>query len=361
MRVLYIGNWKDGTGWGNACLNNILAMDKVGIDVVPRAISFENIEYDYPDRIKELSGKSQYGCDVCIQHTLPHLYAYNSAYKNIGFVETESTSFKDIGWHKYCNLMDEMWSPCLATKATCRVSGVKKPINIVPHSLDISKYLNSEFTKKIPELENSFNFVFVGEFVERKNLQALLIAFHSEFRNNEPVNLFIKTSKHSVDYVKGYCENVKRGLKLRKTYKNEIVISGKLRFNDYVSVMKQCHCFVMPSRGEAFCIPLLEAMALGIPAIYTANTGMEDFAYGTRVHSYRRQCFGNIDSPSCLDNANSHWYDIDINQLKFAMRGQYMKWKTNRATIESEEAIDASLKLDHRAVGETIKDILYDS
>jgi len=33
MKVLYIGHYRDGTGWGNAAVNNILAMDAAGIDV----------------------------------------------------------------------------------------------------------------------------------------------------------------------------------------------------------------------------------------------------------------------------------------------------------------------------------------
>ena len=53
MKVLYIGNYKDGTGWANACIGNILSMDAAGIDVVPRAITFEEKEQDYPQRIKE--------------------------------------------------------------------------------------------------------------------------------------------------------------------------------------------------------------------------------------------------------------------------------------------------------------------
>ena len=40
MKVLYISNYKDGTGWGNAATDYILAMDSVGIDVVCRSISF---------------------------------------------------------------------------------------------------------------------------------------------------------------------------------------------------------------------------------------------------------------------------------------------------------------------------------
>ena len=361
MKVLYIGHYRDGTGWGNAAINNILAMDKAGINVVPRAITYETQDREYPERIKELESTSSYDCDICVQHTLPHLWSYDCSYKNIGFIETESTSFKDTGWQYYANMMDEIWAPCYASKASCRMSGVNVPIEIVPHCLDIESYQSYGFTKKIGELENTFNFAFVGEFIERKNIQALLIAFHSEFRYNEPVNLFIKTSKHNVDYVKNYCSNVKRGLKLRKSYKDEIIISGMLNFPDYVSVLKQCNSFVMPSRGEAFCIPLLEAMSLGIPAIYTANTGIEDYAYGVKVKSLEKQCFGCVDSIPYLDNANSSWCEIDIAELRFAMRGQYMKWKTSQEEKEKQECIEAAHALDHKMIGLKIKDILNDS
>ena len=81
MKVLYIGNYKDGTGWANACLNNILALDSAGVDIVPRAITFEAQQQNYPQRIKDLEANSTNGCDICIQHTLPHLYSYDSRYK----------------------------------------------------------------------------------------------------------------------------------------------------------------------------------------------------------------------------------------------------------------------------------------
>ena len=42
MKVLYIGHYKDGTGWGSAAIDNILALDAVGVKVVPRAITFES-------------------------------------------------------------------------------------------------------------------------------------------------------------------------------------------------------------------------------------------------------------------------------------------------------------------------------
>ena len=39
MKVLYISNYKDGTGWSNAAINNILALDSAGVEIVPRAVT----------------------------------------------------------------------------------------------------------------------------------------------------------------------------------------------------------------------------------------------------------------------------------------------------------------------------------
>ena len=359
MKILYIGNYRDGTGWGNACVNNILALDSAGIEVVPRAITFEAKQKDYPDRIKELESESTKGCDVCIQHTLPHLYSYDGRYKNIGFVAVESGNFKDSGWQHHINLMDELWVPTHAVQSACLKSGVKKPVKIAPHSLDISQYKENE-GNKIQELLSTFNFAFVGEFIERKNLKALIQAFHMEFSCDEPVNLFIKTSKVSLPEVQNHIKSIKSGLKIRKTYKEEIIITGMLEWVNYISVLSQCHSFVMPSRGEGFCIPALEAMALGIPVIHTQETGMDDFCVGTPVPSYSQPCLGTLSTLSNLDTARSDWREIDIRKLCTAMRKAFQKWNSDEAKNDSKKAKSWAAQYDHKFIGTQLKGLLND-
>ena len=118
MKVLYIGNYRDGTGWGNAAINNILALDTAGIEVVPRAISFQEKCTDYPERIKLLEQNNELGCDVCIQHTLPHLYCASSHIKNIGFIECETDNFKDSNWQNYSNTMEEIWVAAMSARVS---------------------------------------------------------------------------------------------------------------------------------------------------------------------------------------------------------------------------------------------------
>ena len=357
MKVLYIGHYKDGTGWGDAAKNNILALHKAGVEVVPRAISYNETDSETDEKILELEQKSTEGCDICIQHTLPCNYVYDSRFKNIGYLAIESSDFCDTLWHKNINMMDELWVPSEYVEKACIKSGVTIPIKIAPHALDIDSYANSPDGAKIEQLLDTFNFVFVGEFIERKNIKALLRAFHTEFHPKEPVNLLIKTSGIEIKELETYCDSIKKGLKLRNEYKKELTLSGRLEKQDYISVLRQCHSFVMPSRGEGFCIPALEAMCLGIPVIYTEGTALSEFCAGVWVESKKDSCFGGMGSLPNIYTANSEWLEINIKDLQIAMRNAYMRRDDDKA---KKECLERSKKYSHENIGNLFKELLND-
>jgi glycosyltransferase involved in cell wall biosynthesis len=352
VKVLYIGNYKDQTGWGDASLNNILAMDKAGVDVVPRAITYNNRSGFDNDRILQLEEKSADGCDVCVQHVLPHLYNYDSNFKlNVGFLESETLDLKYSGWNNYASIMDEIWVPSNACKKSL---DIENPVHIIPHCLDFSKYQDTQSGNKIENLIGTYNFVFIGEFIERKNLKALIRAFHTEFKPWENVNLYIKTSGADLPVVQNFCNQIKRGLKVSEDYKEEVVICGKLDKQDYISTLAQCHCFVMPSYGEAFCIPALEASAIGLECLWTEGIGVEDFATGGAVESCEEPCFGGTASLRNLYTAKNKWLTVNIEKLQEAMRKRFNDYKNGNR-------VDTGTKWErcsHENVGKMIRERL---
>lgn len=357
MKVLYIGHYKDGTGWGDAAKNNILALHKAGVDVVPRAISYKDKDTDTDETILSIEKQSSEGCDVCIQHTLPSNYVYDSNFKNIGYLATECSNFIDSGWTKNINMMDEIWVPSEYVKESCLKSGVSVPIKIAPHCLDLSDFEIQPNSAQIAELKDSFNFVFIGEFSERKNIKALIRAFNTEFSYKENVNLYIKSSGTDATKLTDYCETIKKGLKLGTKHKRELIVTGRIRRQDYVSILSQCHCFVMPSRGEGFCIPVLEAMCLGIPSVYTSGMAIEEFAVGQSVKSKTEPCFGGMESLPTLYTARSHWQEIDVEDLQIKMRSAFI------AGLEDETRQKCKMeaeKYSQENIGKLFKELLND-
>ena len=77
MKVLFIGCYRDGTGWGQAAIDYILSMDHVGLDVVCRPLKLNQNNYEIPERVAELEKKPMRGANICIQNVLPHYLDYN--------------------------------------------------------------------------------------------------------------------------------------------------------------------------------------------------------------------------------------------------------------------------------------------
>lgn len=374
MKVLYLGVYKDGTGWGNAAINYILALDSVGVEVVPRALSLTPADshIDVPQRILELEENDETGCDVCIQHLLPEMMEFSGHFDiNVGMFAYETSHFRLTPWAEHLNLMDQVWVFNRDMVQSSINSFVFKPIHIVPHCFDLSKYSQPYDPYPIPETKNKFVFYTIGEITRRKNLAGLLKAFHLEFSPEEPVCMLIKgnvvgaSPMDSNRTIRGIIDEVKRGLRIYPNlsdYNEEIVITQWLDDEKMMRLHKTGHCFVLPSYGEAWGIPGFEAMALGNPAILTDEGGPADYVEngksGLLIENKQEPVFirpEEVPVPK-IWTGSEYWRAPSIEHLRYLMRRVYDSAELREKL--GTNGIDRAYDYSYQAVGTTMKELL---
>jgi glycosyltransferase involved in cell wall biosynthesis len=370
MKVLYIGHYKEASGWGQVAQDNILALDRVGVDVVPRALRLGNPTSKLSERILELERKSAQGCDIVIQHVLPHYMKYDSGFrKNIGIFELESENIKQTSWVSHLKLMDELWVPCKNMENECYHCGIGNKIVVVPHTFDVSTYDKKYGVLNLPVKKN-FVFYFVGEFNKRKHISALVQAFHAEFKPYEPVDLVLKTNKFGMSQdqlaneVGGLCNQIKTNLRMHKDimqYKREILITTQMERVDILRLHETCDCFVCPSYGEAWCIPAWEAMAMGNILVSSATGAMLDYVDSGRngflVSGSKEPIFGHVDTFEEFGTGRERWFNISVANLMKTMRHVYSLPQDRKDKISMEAKLSCK-QYDYSIVGQRMKELL---
>jgi glycosyltransferase involved in cell wall biosynthesis len=113
-----------------------------------------------------------------------------------------------------------------------------------------------------------FRFCHVSFLDSKKNVDALIRAFASSFRNDATVSLVIGGDGPS-------------GPALQKLARDcgilrQVEFTGKLSRRQVRDVLDRSDAFVLPSRFETFGVVLIEATAMGLPVIATRCGGPED-------------------------------------------------------------------------------------
>lgn len=319
-KIKYINNFTDGTGWAKAGTYNALAL-ATRHEVYCEERKYNNNNVLLEDSLNELLRNTQESFDYTIHHVLPTNYVKLKNTINVGFLEVEAT-ISNKQWLKNLKMMDLILVPDLDSLEMLKMSGIDH-VKIWPHSFNYAKTVGYKDSVKLQILNGSFNFLFVGEFSVRKNIETLLRAFYTEFNHKETVNLVIKTSGNPKT-VSQLCEHVKSQCRKGEPSKSPIVISEYLSEQDLISITRQCHAFVTASHGEAWCYPALESMACGLNVIYPYYTGIHSYApTDYSVRASRGRCYGAVDAVEGLYTCQDLWTEIDLNELMKTMRRVY--------------------------------------
>lgn len=367
IKVLYVGYFHEGTGWSQAAINMVLALDSVGVDVSVRSIKLNNKNPKVPDRIIELEHKKCKWPDVVIQHVLPHHLDYNGYIsKNVCLYATETTHFKQSSWPQHINTMDSAWVFCEQSKQASIASGVTIPIRVVQQAVDIKKFNKSyEALPLKKEFADKFIFYTIGEFNRRKNMAVLLKAFHTEFRPEEPVELLIKTSSVAPEQINTFCSDVKKNLRIYpkiSDYKKEIIILDYWSDNHIMRLHSTCDCFVSPSYGETTCLPAIDGMGMGKAVICSDFGGFKEYVSdetGWPIPGRLEPVFGQADTFPNLFTSREEWFSIDQLALQGAMREAY-----ENKLLRNEKAAAGIKKIQqfsYENVGQKMKTLLLEN
>ena len=268
------------SGYASSARSITEALDRLGVRVAYKYIYGEGTPFpvdepEYSDSyiVNMVKSRAFETAETQIAYSQGDAFYKNTGKYKIGFTMLEVTGIPRE-WVDQANMMDEVWVPSKFNVQTFRESGVKRPIKIVPLGID-PHYFHPDL-QGFP-ISDTFTFLSIFEWGERKAPDILLKAFSDEFSTTEDVVLICKIGNGDASIS---VEQEIANLKLRRNGgRVRILLNRKLKQYEMGVLYRSSDCFVLPSRGEGWGMPYLEAMACGLPTIGTNWSSQTDFMH----------------------------------------------------------------------------------
>jgi len=220
---------------------------------------------------------------------------------------------------------DQLWVPTQWQANVAIKQGYpENKIKIVPEGIDPKVFYpeNKKYSDK-------FSFLILGKWEDRKSTKEIVRAFVELFGDNENIELLLSCDNNfPTDNFKTTEERLSYYDLNRKNIK---IIHFKER-HELINIMKSVNVFLSCSRSEGWNLPLIEAMACGIPSLYSECSGQLEFAKNLGVPI---KVHGEITD---IRNKMHGWYSPDYNDLKIKMLEVYHSYDfyKNKALKDSE-------------------------
>lgn len=282
----YIAPFLDNSGYAQASRGNILALHKAGIPLTLDPISFEEARPDLGEsgEIIHSLTKKDIDYNIVIMQCTPEFWEKEKedGKINIGYVFWETTKIHP-DWKEFINsTVDKLLVSCEWNRTVFKECGIKIPIGVVPHGLDINNFSDVEPFSVAGINKDTFVFYSIFQWTERKNPIALLRAYWYAFQNNEDVALVLKTYK--ADYSEIEREAIRTSLKYLKNsivfdnHAKVYLIPNMLSDEEILGLHVRGDCCVSLDRGEGFGLSPFTAGGFGKPIIVTGFGGVTEYA-----------------------------------------------------------------------------------
>jgi len=268
-------NWQSilnfPTGYAMSARELLKALDEEGVRV--------SYEYVYgrgtPFPVEEPDGTGDHRLDVIslrrtgrpevsVVYAQGDVFRKNRGRRRIGFTMLEVDGFPEE-WVRQANEMDEVWVPSAFNREGLLASGVRRPVHVMPLGVDTDHF--NPAIRGVPNPNGDFVFLSSFEWNERKAPHLLLTVFNQTFRASDPVLLVCKVLNRRQE-TSVASEVSALGLK-RSGGRIVFLYNREFPYHQMGALYRSADCYISSSRGEGWDMPLMEALACGLPAIAT--------------------------------------------------------------------------------------------
>ena len=173
--------------------------------------------------------------------------------------------------------VDELWVPSEFVRRMYVGAGVDADrVVTIPNGVDLEVFGPDGPERDLPEAGEGTRFLFVGGLIARKGADVLFDAWRRAFAGRADVTLVLKDFGADDIYRDAGREPIREHI-ASGALPRIVLIDDDLSTDEVAALYRSCDVLVHPYRGEGFAMPVIEAMACGLPAIITAGGPTDEF------------------------------------------------------------------------------------
>ena len=351
MNIEWICDLRAPSGYGRAARADMRALIRAGIEPRVTVHRHDQTELDlsrdkfWAKRLRTVLKPSAELPDISIWQETPEFYRADPTRANVSRIEWETSAIVDYNhsgistynWVSQLNQMTEVWAASKFVAEVLRDSGVETPCHVIPHPVDLETFKKKDRTYVGGPPERSINkdrftVLALFQYTKRKNPEALLTAWsRSKLGRQNDCALLLKTYGGDFQHthpITNMIREFRAHLNIPGMKANVYPLTRLIHEDEMPNIYNAADVFLCTSYGEGFGLPVSEAMACGLPVVYTNATAVPEFAVGYPVDCRPEPVFGMPHIP--WYSATQNWWGIDTLDLVRKLEQAYDDWKSGK-------------------------------
>ena len=330
--TFWIGALYDTSGHADEMRGFLRALELHGYEPMARSMRWTDREATLGQRdlamFKRMQGRRPQGPFVGVHEYLPHDKQPSFAGQvNVQRVMFESDRVPEQ-WLAPMLDRDEIWVPSQFNVETFSRSGIPADrLKVLGGTLDFDAFTPGVEPLDLPGRGDAFTFLTNFDFSERKGWQQLLLAWAKAFSADDDVRLVLKVGSF-------YAEDTAVVSRIESFIRSHVgagsvdrlapieFMTGALPASDMPRLYAGADAYVLPTRGEGWGRPFMEALAMGLPTVasrWSAVLEFMDESTSWLVDGEVVPVAEDADTVNTLYRGHK-WFEADVDVLAATMR-----------------------------------------